>query len=241
MTNKAQFDKRACDLYISHVVNLLVTYPLIFDVSNGGVSKQNSQKLMFMVSFQFHYLMMSAQKALKPSMTLWPKKNYINISKTMHPTTSTTSFEGKVADVVISDKSDKLTGSKCLNCKLSHGSYKNCKLPCSLCPGKPPHKFFNKHICNTYLSWKAKKQKDGTWQEIKSAYNATSTTDLPAPIQSDVHAELNSLKQHYFKVFQLYFRYVINVFYLIVVVIPLFSLHLLVLMIISYIGIMRNL
>jgi hypothetical protein len=70
MTNKAQFDERACDLYISRVVNLLVTYPLIFDVSNGGVSKQNSQKLMFMVSFQFHYLMMSAQKALKPSMTL---------------------------------------------------------------------------------------------------------------------------------------------------------------------------
>ena len=47
MTNKAQFDERACDLYISHVVNLLVTYRLIFDVSNGGVLKKIFHKCFF--------------------------------------------------------------------------------------------------------------------------------------------------------------------------------------------------
>ena len=40
MPNKAHFDERACDLYICHVINLLVQYPSIFDVSNGGVSKK---------------------------------------------------------------------------------------------------------------------------------------------------------------------------------------------------------
>jgi hypothetical protein len=70
MTNKAQFDERACDLYISHVVNLLVTFPLIFDVSNGGVSQK-----YFTTAFVHGIFPISLRddiraKTLKPSMTL---------------------------------------------------------------------------------------------------------------------------------------------------------------------------
>ncbi len=64
------------------------------------------------------------------------------------------------------------------------------------CAQKSQHiVFLQKNICNTWLSWKAKRVKAGTWIEQKSANNATSTTALSAPLQPDVQKELDTLKQ----------------------------------------------
>ena len=207
METTAYFNERACDLYISHIFNLLEEYPSIFDVSDGGGGIDQKFFTTSYVNGLFPIQLRSAVLAKVPKniddavtylRAQYPRfKTFNEIYKTMNPTISTTSLEGKVADVAISVSSEKSFGSKCPNCNLSHGSYRNCKLSCTLCPQKPTHRFFTKNICNNWLSYKAKKVKAGTWIEHKSANNATFPTAAPAPLQSDVHAELASLSKKF--------------------------------------------
>ncbi len=51
MTIRDNFDERACDQYISQVANILVTYPLIFDLTIGGVSKNILQMFLSKAPF----------------------------------------------------------------------------------------------------------------------------------------------------------------------------------------------
>ena len=200
MSSTDTFNERSCDLYISHVINILVMHPNIFETSKGGICQK---------FFTKHYVdgifptTLRADVRKKGPNTIDDAMTYLreqykrynchnNISKAMHTTPSPKSFEGKIADNAISEKSISTLGS-CPNCKLFHGSYKYCKLPCTLCPRKPSHNFFTKNICNSYLSWETKKKKNGSWREPKSANNANITVSSPPSDPSDLATIITAL------------------------------------------------
>ena len=86
-------------------------------------------------------------------------------------TTSSSSQEGKVADVAISNSTPQK--GLCENCNMPrHFRAKDCTQMCRLCPGLAPHKYYQPEVCRKYFTMKAKKQKDGTWVEPKRAHNA---------------------------------------------------------------------
>ncbi len=91
---------------------------------------------------------------------------------TVSTTTSSSSQEGKVADVAISNNTQQQ--GFCNNCNLPrHFRAKECTQMCSLCPGLAPHKYYQPDVCRKDITMKAQKRKDGTWVAPKRAHNAS--------------------------------------------------------------------
>ena len=181
MTVSANFDRDMIEIYIQKVSVLLTQYPTMFDTDLGGTTQKTFTKAflegLYPTSFRKVVLDKDAAnfravlKAIHIEFDNFDIYMDILSLNTSSTTTSSSSHEGKVADVAISIS--PTANHLCNNCNLKrHAKARYCKLLCRLCPGLAPHKYYEPNICRQFFTMKAQKQRAGTWNESKLALNA---------------------------------------------------------------------
>ena len=158
MAKSDTFNQQLCDIYIQNVLNVLSQYPTILDKSHGGTSPKKFSEVVvhgiYPMSLRQDILDSGPVDLDEVIISLYNEyDNYAIHNKIIAHTCniSSTSFEGKVADVAIIQQPEK--ERFCINCKIMHPISTKCTATCTLCVGIKSHQFRDKKLCNNYLNW----------------------------------------------------------------------------------------